>query len=121
MLPTQKSSGSVVATTLTRSYILPLSHVDRSLDAPLLAVRTNVLGTATVLQQAKSAWRDRNDVRFLHVVPMRYLVLRHRRKHSRKNLLTGQIARMRPASWQRSSRARLVSELWPTGNYWPFL
>src|SRR5262249_25229783 len=34
------------------------SHVDRSIGDPLLFVRTNVLGTATLLQAAHRYWRD---------------------------------------------------------------
>ncbi|MDP5169885.1 MAG: dTDP-glucose 4,6-dehydratase, partial [Bacteroidia bacterium] len=43
------------------------SHVDRSILDPLSFVRTNVMGTVTLLQAAKSAWGDRKDVRFYHV------------------------------------------------------
>lgn len=48
------------------------SHVDRSIDNPLLFVNTNVLGTATLLQVATQYWRalspaDRTRFRFLHV------------------------------------------------------
>jgi dTDP-glucose 4,6-dehydratase len=43
------------------------THVDRSIDEPLPFVRTNVLGTAVLLEQARSAWRKRTDVRFHHV------------------------------------------------------
>ncbi|MGH7549153.1 MAG: dTDP-glucose 4,6-dehydratase [Gemmatimonadota bacterium] len=43
------------------------SHVDRSLVEPLEFVRTNVLGTATLLEVARSRWRDRDEVRFHHV------------------------------------------------------
>jgi dTDP-glucose 4,6-dehydratase len=43
------------------------SHVDRSIVEPLEFVRTNVLGTATLLEVARSRWEDRDDVRFLHV------------------------------------------------------
>ncbi|MEM9259634.1 MAG: dTDP-glucose 4,6-dehydratase [Bacteroidota bacterium] len=32
------------------------SHVDRSIDDPLIFVKTNLLGTATMLQVAKEAW-----------------------------------------------------------------
>ncbi len=34
------------------------SHVDRSIADPLAFVKTNVLGTATLLQVAKDAWKD---------------------------------------------------------------
>lgn len=43
------------------------SHVDRSIDEPLAFVRTNVDGTAVLLQQAQRAWAERDNVRFLHV------------------------------------------------------
>ncbi len=48
------------------------SHVDRSIDDPLAFVRTNVLGTATLLHVARMAWRGRpatgtGSVRFHHV------------------------------------------------------
>ena len=43
------------------------SHVDRSIVDPLAFVRTNVLGTATLLEAARQAWQDRDDVRFHHV------------------------------------------------------
>jgi len=44
------------------------SHVDRSIDDPLAFVRTNVMGTATLLQAARVAWHGRHDgVRFHHV------------------------------------------------------
>ena len=43
------------------------SHVDRSILDPLAFVRTNVVGTATLLEAARRAWQDRDDVRFHHV------------------------------------------------------
>jgi dTDP-glucose 4,6-dehydratase len=48
------------------------SHVDRSIDDPVLFVRTNVLGTATLLQTATRYWRslppaERGRFRFHHV------------------------------------------------------
>ncbi len=43
------------------------SHVDRSILDPLSFVKTNVLGTTTLLQAARTAWGDRKDVRFYHV------------------------------------------------------
>lgn len=48
------------------------SHVDRSIDDPLLFVRTNVLGTGTLLQVATAYWRalppaERARFRFHHV------------------------------------------------------
>ena len=44
------------------------SHVDRSITNPLAFVETNVLGTVTLLNTARSAWKD-NPVgkRFYHV------------------------------------------------------
>ncbi len=47
------------------------SHVDRSILDPLAFVRTNVVGTATLLEAARQAWSGRggmrDDVRFHHV------------------------------------------------------
>ena len=44
------------------------SHVDRSITDPLAFVRTNVLGTATLLNVAKEQWgRDLHDKLFYHV------------------------------------------------------
>jgi dTDP-glucose 4,6-dehydratase len=43
------------------------SHVDRSIEDPLAFVRTNVVGTATLLHAARKAWKGRSDVRFHHV------------------------------------------------------
>lgn len=43
------------------------SHVDRSIHGPGEFIRTNILGTYTLLQAARSFWGDRKDVRFHHV------------------------------------------------------
>lgn len=43
------------------------SHVDRSIDGPMAFIRTNVVGTATLLHAARQAWGKRSDVRFHHV------------------------------------------------------
>ena len=44
------------------------SHVDRSITDPLAFVKTNVLGTFTLLQAAKDAWKDNNDGKlFYHI------------------------------------------------------
>ncbi len=43
------------------------SHVDRSIDGPGAFVRTNIMGTFVLLQEARKAWQGRNDVRFHHV------------------------------------------------------
>ena len=43
------------------------SHVDRSITDPLLFIKTNVLGTANLLQVAKEHWKDLNEHRFYHV------------------------------------------------------
>ena len=48
------------------------SHVDRSIDGPLAFVRTNVLGTATLLDVANGYWRNlpddrRSAFRFQHI------------------------------------------------------
>ncbi len=43
------------------------SHVDRSILGPEAFIRTNVMGTFTLLDVARNAWKDRNDVLFHHV------------------------------------------------------
>ncbi|MFT6745142.1 MAG: dTDP-glucose 4,6-dehydratase, partial [Bacteroidia bacterium] len=44
------------------------SHVDRSITDPLAFVKTNVLGTANLLQAAKEYWKDEyTDKLFYHV------------------------------------------------------
>jgi dTDP-glucose 4,6-dehydratase len=43
------------------------SHVDRSIDGPGAFVRTNIMGTFTLLQEARKLWAGRSDVRFHHV------------------------------------------------------
>jgi dTDP-glucose 4,6-dehydratase len=43
------------------------SHVDRSIFGPREFVDTNVLGTFTLLEAARVAWKERRDVLFHHV------------------------------------------------------
>jgi len=43
------------------------SHVDRSIHGPETFVRTNVMGTFTLLDVARNAWKGRDDVLFHHV------------------------------------------------------
>lgn len=44
------------------------SHVDRSITDPLSFVSTNIVGTATLLQAAKEAWKDdKSDKLFYHI------------------------------------------------------
>jgi dTDP-glucose 4,6-dehydratase len=43
------------------------SHVDRSILGPAEFVRTNINGTFTLLEAARSGWKDRADVLFHHV------------------------------------------------------
>jgi dTDP-glucose 4,6-dehydratase len=43
------------------------SHVDRSIMDPLAFVRTNVIGTAVLLNAARHVWKGREDVLFYHV------------------------------------------------------
>jgi dTDP-glucose 4,6-dehydratase len=43
------------------------SHVDRSIVDPLAFVRTNVVGTVTLLQVAREAWAGQEGTRLLHV------------------------------------------------------
>jgi dTDP-glucose 4,6-dehydratase len=43
------------------------SHVDRSIMDPLSFVKTNILGTAVLLNAARKYWKDMNDKLFYHV------------------------------------------------------
>ena len=43
------------------------SHVDRSILGPEAFVKTNVMGTFTMLDVARNAWKGREDVLFHHV------------------------------------------------------
>ena len=43
------------------------SHVDRSIDGPGEFIRTNVVGTATLLQVALKYWREHPDFTFQHI------------------------------------------------------
>lgn len=43
------------------------SHVDRSIKDPLAFIRTNVLGTATILNACRQHWADFEGKRFYHV------------------------------------------------------
>lgn len=43
------------------------SHVDRSIMDPLAFVKTNVMGTAVLLNAARRSWAGRRDVLFYHV------------------------------------------------------
>lgn len=43
------------------------SHVDRSISDPFIFLKTNVLGTATLLQVAKEKWDINDDHLFYHV------------------------------------------------------
>lgn len=43
------------------------SHVDRSITGPGEFITTNIIGTFTLLEAARSGWSGRSDVRFLHV------------------------------------------------------
>ena len=44
------------------------SHVDRSIEGPIAFVKTNVLGTATMLEAARQYWKENNiPGRFYHI------------------------------------------------------
>ena len=43
------------------------SHVDRSIHGPEAFIKTNVMGTFTLLDVARNAWKDRNDTLFHHI------------------------------------------------------
>ncbi|MGO8693370.1 MAG: dTDP-glucose 4,6-dehydratase [Rectinemataceae bacterium] len=43
------------------------SHVDRSILGPEAFIRTNVMGTFTLLEAAREAWKGRDEVLFHHI------------------------------------------------------
>jgi dTDP-glucose 4,6-dehydratase len=43
------------------------SHVDRSISGPADFVQSNIVGTFSLLEEARAYWRERQDFRFLHV------------------------------------------------------
>lgn len=43
------------------------SHVDRSISGPAEFIRTNLVGTFTLLEEARHAWAGDSSCRFLHV------------------------------------------------------
>jgi len=43
------------------------SHVDRSIYGPETFIKTNVMGTFTLLDVARNVWKDRKDVLFHHI------------------------------------------------------
>lgn len=49
------------------AHLAAESHVDRSIHGPEAFVRTNVMGTFTLLDVARTAWKGRDDVLFHHV------------------------------------------------------
>ncbi|WP_312782846.1 dTDP-glucose 4,6-dehydratase [Brevundimonas sp.] len=54
------------------AHLAAETHVDRSIDGPAVFVRTNVVGTQVLLDQALATWRGLSDAardafRFLHV------------------------------------------------------
>lgn len=50
------------------AHLAAESHVDRSISAPMLFAKNNILGTITLLEAARKAWRGREaECRFLHV------------------------------------------------------
>jgi dTDP-glucose 4,6-dehydratase len=58
----------------TVMHLAAESHVDRSIDGPLMFIQTNVVGTATLLDVATGYWREKltdsvakSAFRFLHV------------------------------------------------------
>jgi dTDP-glucose 4,6-dehydratase len=66
--------GSLLRTHRPRAIVhfAAESHVDRSIVSPEAFIRTNVMGTFTLLEQARAYWAELDDVgraafRFLHV------------------------------------------------------
>ena len=49
------------------AHLAAESHVDRSIHGPEAFVRTNILGTFTLLDVARQAWKDRDGALFHHV------------------------------------------------------
>lgn len=49
------------------AHLAAESHVDRSIHGPEAFVKTNVMGTFTLLDVARNAWKGRKDVLFHHV------------------------------------------------------
>ena len=43
------------------------SHVDRSISNPMEFIQTNVVGTVSLLNAAKEAWKGKENRRFYHV------------------------------------------------------
>lgn len=43
------------------------SHVDRSIEAPLEFINTNIVGTFTLLDAAKRFWKNKKDKLFYHI------------------------------------------------------
>ncbi len=43
------------------------SHVDRSITDPLIFLRTNILGTANLLNAARASWKDYSKHTFYHI------------------------------------------------------
>jgi dTDP-glucose 4,6-dehydratase len=51
----------------TVAHIAAETHVDKSINDPLLFVTTNVVGTCTLLEIARRKWEKREDVIFHYV------------------------------------------------------
>jgi len=51
----------------TVAHFAAESHVDRSIHGPEAFIKTNVMGTFTLLDVARNAWQDRKDTLFHHV------------------------------------------------------
>ena len=43
------------------------SHVDRSIDSPMVFINTNIVGTTILLQASLKYWDEKRQFRFLHV------------------------------------------------------
>ena len=51
----------------TVAHFAAESHVDRSIYGPEAFIKTNVMGTFTLLDVARNVWKDRKDVLFHHI------------------------------------------------------
>ena len=74
------------------------SHVDRSILGPEAFIKTNVMGTFTLLDVARTVWKGRGDVLFHHVSHRRGVRFAGRyRLLYRDNALRSALARTPPA------------------------
>ncbi|MFD2032234.1 GDP-mannose 4,6-dehydratase [Ancylobacter dichloromethanicus] len=97
------------------------SHVDRSIDGPGDFIRTNILGTYTLLEESLAYWRSldgpaRGRFRFHHISTDEVFgTLGGGRAVPRGHALPAQLALFGLQGLLRPSGAGLVPHLWPAG------